>query len=281
MLRWTALIVIEASLGFIATYAALSTSATISEALAAYGNAFVPAGFAKAACVAILGGFLIFFLAALRPRRHRTRIYDRLVIPLALTSVLAAGWVIAFRHEEIGLSFALITSITVLAGAMFAQVAAVSPGKHSSWMRVPFSLHFGAMTLALLVTATQWLNASGLLTGTVVDSTDVASAFLAFAAASGGLVALRYSDFVYPAVITAGLGSMFIAQRSYDPDVAAAALIACAGMLVVASLAAVTLARRPGRHLAHKASRGSAPYRRRTKDDGWNPMDANSSIMRL
>jgi hypothetical protein len=280
-LRWTALIVVEASMGFIAVYSTLSTSATIAEVLAEYGNTLVPVGFAKAICVAILIAFLLFFFAALWPRRHRKRVYDRLVVPLALTSVLAASWVVAFRHQEIGLSVALIAACVVLGGVMFVRVASVSPGKHSRWLRVPFSLYFGAMTIALLVAVTQWLNASGLLTGPVVATHDVASAFLAIAAASGGVVALRYSDFVYPAVITSGLGSMFIAQRADDPDVATIALIACVGMFVVAGLAAVALATQPWRDPTKKASSRSARLARMAKVEGWYLFDANSSIMRL
>ncbi len=281
ILRWTALIVVEASLGFIAVYSARSTSATIAEVLAEYGDALVPAGFAKTAVVLILGAFLIFFLAALRPRRHRVRIYDRLVIPLALTGLLAASWVVVFRHEAIAVSFALLAAITVLAGGMFLQVATVSPGNHSRWLRVPFSLHFGAMTIALLVATSQWVSGSGLLTGTAMEPPDVARAFLAIAAAFGGLVALRYRDFVYPAVITFGLGSMYLAQRGYDPDVATSTLIACVGMFVVASLAAIALARPPWRKPAPGTSQGRASHPRTVKDDGWLALDANSSIMRL
>ena len=281
-LRWTALIVVEASLGFIAVYSTLSTSATITELVIEYGNTLVPVGFAKAICVAILVAFLLFFLAALWPRRHRKRVYDKLVIPLALTSILAASWVVAFRHEAIGLSVALIAASVALGGVMFVRVASVSPGKYSRWLRVPFSLYLGAMTIALLVAVTQWLNASGVLTGSVVATHDVASAFLAIATASGGFVALRYRDFVYPAVITAGLGSMFIAQRVYLPDVAGTALIACAGMLVVAVLAAVALAKQPLRDRTKKAWGRSARLLRMAKDEGYlRLLDASSSIMRF
>ena len=281
LLRWTAFLVVEASTGFIAVYSTLSTSATIAEVVAEYGNTLVPAGFAKAICVAILGAFLLFFFAALWPRRHRIRVYDKLVIPLALTSVLAASWVVAFRHQEIGVSVALVAVSVVLGGVMFLRVASGSPSKHSRWLRVPFSLHFGAMTIALLVAVTQWLNASGLLSGPAVATHDVAIAFLAIAAASGGFVALRYSDFVYPAVITSALGSMFIAQRAYDPGVAAPALIACVGMLVVAGLAAVAQAKQPWRVRTNKASRRGARLVRMAKDEGWYLIDANSSMMRF
>jgi len=79
---------------------------------------------------------------------------------------------------------------------MFVRVTSVSPSQHSSWLRVPFSLHFGAMTIALLVAVTQWLNAGGLLTEIAVMPDQAAIAFLAIAAAAAGFVALRYSDFV-------------------------------------------------------------------------------------
>lgn len=281
VLRWTALIVVAANMAFIADYSTLSESATITEVVAEYGNALMPAGFAKAIFVAIPAAFMAFFFAALWPRRHRIRVYDKLVIPLALTSMLATGWVVAFRHKEIGLSVALIAASVVLGGVMFVRVASVSPSKHSRWLRVPFSLYFGAMTIALLVAVTQWLNASGLLTGTVWVPDDVATAFLAIAAASGGFVAVRYSDFVYPAVITTSVGSMFIAQRVYDPDVAADALIVCVGMLVVAGLAAVALAKQPRRDPTDRASRRSAKVARRAKDARWYLIEASSSIMRL
>jgi hypothetical protein len=52
-------------------------------------------------------------------------------------------------------------------------------------------------------------------------------------------------------------------------------------MLVVASLAAIALARQPSRKSTHKASRRRARHSRAAKSDGWNAFDANSSIMRL
>ena len=163
---------------------------------------------------------------------------------------------------------------------MFARVASASPSRHSPWLRVPFSLYFGAMTIALLITLTQWLNASGLLARTNMVADDVATAFLAIAAAMGGYVALRYNDFVYPAVITSGVGAMFIAQRTYDPNVAADALAVGIGMLVVAGLAAVALAHQPRRDPKAGPSHRRARYVRREQDEWGSPMEANSSIMR-
>ena len=281
MRRWTTLVVVAANIAFVADYSILSESPTINEVVAEYGNMFVPAGFAQAICAAILVAFILFYFDALWPRRHRIRVYDKLVIPLAMTSVLASSWIVAFRQKEIGLAAALVAASVALGAVMFARVTSVSPSQHSSWLRVPFSLHFGAMTIALLVAVTQWLNARGLLLMDIAVTPDqVAIAFLAIAAATGGFVALHYSDFVYPAVIALGTGAMFIAQRTYNPHVAADALIVCVGMLVVVVLAAVTLARQPQRDPRAVPSRRRARAARREQDE-WYLIDGNSSIMRL
>jgi hypothetical protein len=278
-LRWSMLIVVAASVMFIADYSHLSASPTVAEVLAQYGPAFVPAGFATAIGAAILTALLGFFYAALRPRRRRIRIYDRLVIPVALASVLAACWIVAFRHREIGLSVALLAASVVVGSVLFLRVAAVSPGKHSRWLLVPFSLYLGAMTVALLVVAPLWLNAEGVLGGALAGRDDLATASFVVAAAAGGFFALRYRDFVYPAVIASALGSAFLAHPG-EP-LGQTALVVGVGMLVVAALAAVALARQPRRDLADSVSRRRADTVRKAKAEGWYLTDASTSIMRV
>jgi len=283
ILRWTTLVVALANIAFVADYSALSESSTIAEVAAEYGNMVVPVGFAKAICVAILGAFLVFYIDALwphRPRRPRVRIYDKLVIPLALTTVLASCWLVAFRHEAIPLSAALVAAGIALGGVMFKRVASVSPREHSGWLRVPFSLHFGAMTIALLVAVVQCVHSSEFLIGTAVVQDDVATAFLAIAVAAGGFVALPYRDFVYPAVIASGAGAIFVAQRTYNPQFATSALVAFVGMSVVVILAAVALARQP-RDPTGATSRRRAKVARKAQDEGWYLIGTSSSIMRL
>ena len=281
MLRWTTLIVVFANIGFVVDYGALRESPTIAELTAEYGNMVVPVVFARAIGVAILFAFLLFYFDALWPHRHRKRVYDELVIPLALTSLLASSWIVAFRHKEIHLCAALVIASVALGGFMFVRVASVSPSQHSGWLRVPFSLHFGAVTIALLVAATQWLNASGRLTGIAVVPDDVATAFLAIAAGAGGFVALRYSDFVYPAVIASAAGATFVAQRTYHPQVATDALVVGVGMLFVAILAAAAFTQQPLRDPKDVASRRREKVARRAQDEGWYGIEASSSIMRL
>lgn len=281
LLRWTTLILVAANIAFIAVYSGLGESPTLAEVMADYVNTFVPAVFAKAISAVLLAAILFFYMVALKPSRRRNRIYDTLVLPLAVTSVLASIWIVAIKNQAIGLSTALVAASVMLGAVMFVRAASVSPGRHSRWLLVPFSLHFGVMTLALQLALTHWLDASGLLASTTLAPDHVTVAFLAIAAATGGYVAIRYSDFVYPAVITSGAGAIFVAQRTQDPYLAADALTVCIGMLVVAGLAAVALARRPRRDAKPKGPRVK-PRTERRKQDSWGyPLDANSSIMRL
>ena len=278
-LRWSMLIVVAANLMFIADYSQLSASPTVAEVLAEYGRALVPAGFATAIGAVILMALVGFFYAALRPRRRRIRIYDRLVIPVALASALAACWVVAFRHREIGLSVALLAASVVVGSVMFVRVAAVSPGKHSRWLLVPFSLYLGAMTVALLAVAPLWVNAEGVLGGAVAGRDDLTIASFVVAAAAGGFVALRFRDFVYPGVLAWAMGLAFLARRG-EP-LGQTALVVGVGLLVVAGLAAVALARQPRRELAGGASRRRPDTVRKAGAERWDLTEASTSIMRV
>ena len=282
LLRWTALIVVAANVAFIVVYTKVGEPPMIAEAMAEYGYTFVPANFVKAMCAVLVAAILCFYVVALWPSRRRRRIYDALVTPLAGASVLASFWIVAAKNLEIGLSMALIAASVALGAAMFARVASESPSRHSLWLRVPFSLHFGAMTIALLVALAQWMNAGGRLAANTLAPDELTATFLAIAVLAGGYVALRYGDFVYPAVIAWGTGAIFVAQRAQDPYVAAAALTVCVGMLAVAGLAAMKQARTPRSDARDKPSRRIKVKSEPRKQDSWGyRLDGNSSIMRL
>jgi benzodiazapine receptor len=281
MLRWTTLIVIAANMAFVVVFNSLSESKTLAKLAEEYGDTFLPAGFAKGICALIAIGFLLFYVAALWPSKRSRRSYDNLVIPLALTSMLATIWIVAFRHEEIALSVASIAGILALAGVMFARVAAISPGKYSRWLRVPFGVHFAAMTIALLVAVVQWLNASGVLEGTAVGPDVVAAVFLALAAAAGGLVAFRYRDFVYPAVIASTAGAMVVDQHVIRPDIATYALVAGVAMFVVVALAIAAQARQPRRDPKVRSTRGGAKVAPSALDESWYPIEGSATMIRL
>jgi hypothetical protein len=282
LLRWTTLIIVAANLAFLVVYSRIGELPTMAETMAEYGYTFVPASFVKAMSAILVIAILGFYMVALWPSRRRRSIYNALVAPLAGASALASFWIVAAKHREIGLSMALIAAGVALGAAMFARVASASPSRHSLWLRVPFSLYFGAMTIALLIALAQWMNAGGRLANNALAPDELTAAFLAVTVLVGGYVALRYSEFVYPAVIACGTGAIFVAQRAQEPYVAAAALAVCVGMLVVAGLAAATQARTPRSDARDKPSRPITVRSEPRKRDSWGyQLDGNSSIMRL
>ena len=280
-LRWTTLIVIVASIAFVAVYSGIGESPTITELITEYGNLLVPAGFAKVLGLTMLVAFLFFYGAALLPSSRRRRTYDKLVMPLVLSSVLAVAWTVALRHEKIGLSVVLVAAIFALAGVMFSRAASASPSKYSHWLRVPFSLHFAAMTLALLIALTHWLGASGARLGPGFGPEVMASAFLAVATVAAGFAALRYRDFVYPTVIAAAAGAIFVAQRVTRPDLSGDALTVCVGMLVVAGLAMAALEQLPRRVPKYRSSHRGTRVARHAPDEPWYPVDGSVSVIRF
>ena len=282
LLRWTTLIVVAANIAFLVVYSRIGEAPTLAETMAEYGYTFVPASFVKAMSAILVVAMLGFYMVALWPSRRRRRIYTALVAPLAGASVLVSFWIIAAKNREIGLSMALIAAGVALGAAMFARAASESPSRHSLWLRVPFSLYFGAMTVALLIALAQWMNAGGRFATNVLAPDELTAAFLAIAVLAGGYVALRYSEFVYPAVIAWGTGAIFVAQRALDPYVAAAALAVCIGMLAVAGLAVATQARTPRSDVRDKPSRSIKLRNEPKKQSSWGySLDGNSSIMRL
>ena len=282
LFRWTTLIVVTANLAFIAVYGGVGEFPTLAEVMADYGYTFVPAKFVKAMCAVLMTAVVCFYMAALWPSRRRLHIYTVLVAPVAGASILASFWLVAAKHREIGLSMALIAAGAALSVAMFVRVASATPTRHSLWLRVPFSLYLGAMTMALLMALAQWMNAGGTLATNTLPPDEVTAALLAIAVLAGGYVALRYSDFVYPAVIASGMGAIFVAQRAQDPYVAAAALSVCVGMLFVTGLAAVAQARMPRGDGGDKAARHIKPRSGPEKPDAWGyQLEGNSSIMRF
>ena len=98
---------------------------------------------------------------------------------------------------------------------------------------------------------------------------ELTAAFLAIAVLAGGYVALRYREFVYPAVIAWGTGAIFVAQRNQDPYVAAAALAVCIGMLAVAVLAVATQARTPRSDARDNPSRPIKVTGEPKKQNSW------------
>ncbi len=244
-LRWVTFVVVEANAAFMYVWSRDRELPSISDVSSSYATPFAPAGFVHLIDWAIGGAVLMFYVAALWPRHRRTRTFDPFVVPIAVASTLASGWVVAFRIDEIGIALVIAAAAVLVAEVMFMR-AVVSPSQYARWLRIPFALYFGWTTFGLLVGTAQWLNASGWLT-TIELATKSSVALLAIAALAGAVIALVYREFVYPAVIAWGTSGIYVGQRLLDSTVANAALYVSLGLLVIAGIAAVAAAIETGR----------------------------------
>ena len=259
--RWISFIVVEANVVF--TYAFVNRAGdlpSIAEISQQYATTFAPARFVNAIYWIIGVAVLLFFVAALRPRRRPARYYDAFSVRLAIASTLVSAWVVAFRYDQVDVVVALTAVGVILAANMFAQAAALPP-QCSRLLRVPFALIFGWATVALLITTALWFNARGWLT-TIEIVTEMSLAFLAIASILGVFVALRYREFVYPMVIAGAMGGIYVGQRPFDPTIASAALDACIGLLIVSGLTVVALAIEPFRRKQGPLASRSAEERK-------------------
>jgi len=245
LLRWATFVVVEANVAFMYVDDGVRELFLVAGASQGYARTLAPASYVYMIYWIIGVALLLFYLAALRPRRRGMHVYDPFVVPLAIVSTLASAWVVAVRYDQIDLAIALTFAGFIVGYVMFARAAA-SPSSHPRLLRVPFALYFGWITFALLAGSAQWLNARGWLTSLDMV-TEVSLVLLAIAAVIGGVVALSYREFVYPTVIAWAVGGIYVGQRMFDPTIAAAALDVCIGLLVVASLAAVAAAIEPVR----------------------------------
>lgn len=275
--RWTTFIVVEANVAFIYAFVnRVGELPSITEVSQRYATTFVPARFVDAIYWVIGAAVLLFFVAALWPRRHPSGIYEPFIVPLAMASTLGSAWVVAFRYDQPDLVVALTAAGVVLGALMFARAAALRSPR-SRLLRVPFSLIFGWATVALLITTAQWFNARGWLT-TIELVTEMSLGFLALAAVLAAFVALRYREFVYPMVIAWAMGGIYMGQRLFDPAIASAALDACIGLLIVAGFAAVAAAIEPIRRKEEPSASRKAEKRDLAKPVApaaqWRPAHA-------
>lgn len=244
VMRWIVLIVVLANCAFIIDFLKLADPPTLPELMADGARSPIPGPIAKIFGVVVAAAVAAFFVAALWPHRRTRAIYDRLVLPLALGAVLTSGYTVAIGLEQFALATALNLAAAGVAAVMLARVAAVSPGAHSGWLRVPFALLGAGTTVAVLFVTAPWWIASIAADGGVSSRGDVMAIALATAAIVGTGVALRLADVAYPAVIAAAAGAIYLAQRAADGP-AEGALYTCIGMLAIAVLIGIANFRLP------------------------------------
>lgn len=209
----------------------------------AYPNLFRPAGYAFAIWGVIYLAFLGSAARALAPSQRTVAAHDRLAPPLCLANALCCAWIVAYRHEQIGLSVALIVATLACGAVMYVRAQdAVARGEFGRAAAAPFSLFFGWISVATIANVTIALVASGWRGGPLAPAT-WAVLLLAVATALGATSALRDRDPVFSLVVAWAAVAIAVQQAGASRLVAGAAIAAAAVSAVFAALAAVKGAR--------------------------------------
>ncbi|NUP13402.1 MAG: hypothetical protein HOW73_45770 [Polyangiaceae bacterium] len=246
LLRWTTLVVVVLHTAFslLSPLLQLPGDEVITNR---YDNAFVPASYAFWIWPVIYAAFIAYAVIQLLPAQREVEIFDELDRPLIAALILATGWIIAFRTDQLALSVAVIVAVLGCALVMYARATAFIETGKPTRIRAPFSLFLGWITLTTIANVALALTKHGLLTH------DVEGPWAAgMTIAATGIVAtlaLRVRDPILPAAIAWGSFAVFLEEYRAMPLVAASALTAT---IVCAATAIGLGVARGRRHLAER-----------------------------
>jgi len=170
-----------------------------------YGNLFAPAGitFAIWGVIYLLLALHVLYQWGLfhRDARLDARVLSRVARLFALSSVANSVWIFAWHYDFIWLSMLLIISMLVLLIliAQTLQTAELTP-REELFVRLPFSVYFGWITVATVANITAWL-VSIKWSGWGLGEPVWAVIIIAVAAAIGTITMLRNRDIPYGLVL--------------------------------------------------------------------------------
>lgn len=186
----------------------------------AYQNLFAPAGIT----FSIWG--LIYVLLAIhtlyqwglfrRKGQENAPLLRKIGILFALSSLANTAWVFAWHYDQILLSTVLIASILVMLATIAVALREAPLTTREYWfVRLPFGVYFGWITVATVANITVWLVSVG-WDGFGVPNQIWAVIIIAVAASIGILTMLRNRDLAYGLVLLWALTGILIKHVSPD-----------------------------------------------------------------
>ncbi len=221
----------------------------------AYGNLFAPAAltFAIWGVIYLLLGTHVLYQFGLfsddAPEvGGRVALLERVGILFSLSSLVNTTWILAWHYDLMLLSAVLLATLLVLLILITRTVVGARlSARDRIFVRLPFSVYFGWITVATIANVTVWLVSAG-WDGFGIAASTWAVAIIAVGALIGTAVILRDRDVAYGLVLVWAYLGIFIKHTSASgfagayPVVSAAALV---GIVVfVAAGAWVVLRRR-------------------------------------
>ena len=231
------------------------TTGAISDA---YENLFAPAGLTFTiwgVIYLLLGAHVLYQLGLFHGaddkggagESRRVSLLERLGVLFSLSSLANVAWILSWHYDLILVSTLLLATMLVLLILITRTIlAAELAPRDRVFIRLPFSVYFGWITVAMIANITVWLVSIGWDGFGIAEST-WAVAIIAVGAVIGTAVILRDSDIAYGLVLVWAYLGIWIKHTSNTgfngahPAVSATALLGIAALLVAG---AVTILRR-------------------------------------
>ncbi|MCC6497440.1 MAG: tryptophan-rich sensory protein [Propionibacteriaceae bacterium] len=232
----------------------------------AYQNLFAPAGLTFAIWGVIyflLGAHVLYQLGLFHGaddkggagEPHRVALLERVGVLFSLSSLANVAWILSWHYDLIGVSTLLLATMLVLLILITRTILAadLSP-RDRVFVRLPFSVYFGWITVATIANITVWLVSIG-WDGLGIAESTWAVAIIAVGAIIGTAVILRDSDIAYGLVLVWAYLGIWIKHTSttgFDgayPAVIITALVGIAAFVVAGVVAILRRRSRTGAKL--------------------------------
>lgn len=223
----------------------------------AYQNLFAPAGLTFAiwgVIYVLLGAHVLFQLGLFRTADEggpgaagRVALLERVGVLFSLSSLANVSWILAWHYDLMGLSALLLaTMLALLILITRAILGAELSLREKAFVRGPFSVYFGWITVATIANITVWLVSIGWNGFGLAEST-WAVVIIAVGAIIGTTVILRDRDIAYGLVLVWAYLGIWIKHTSATgfagayPTVSATALVGIATFIVAGAVTVLRL----------------------------------------
>lgn len=184
------------------------------------GVLITPAGYAFAIWGVIYVGLIAFSLYQVQPAQRYSRAIAQAAWAIIAACSLQMLWVYVFLISQFWGSVLLIGGILAVLAYGYLRSRSVYPTRKTRWLvRVPMSLYFAWITVATVVNVASAGFASLPPSATALSSATLAATvvMMGVSAALAAIVAIRYADIVFPAVVIWALCAIAVRQANIPP----------------------------------------------------------------
>ena len=206
---------------------------TTGEVSEAYPTLFTPAGFTFSIWGVIYAFLIAYVIYQFLPRNRENKAFDRINRHFVVNCIANTLWIFAWHYELITLSLVLMG---VILASLIGIYRHVLPGKiigfrDRLFVKVPFSLYFGWITVATLANISVEQSVIG-MDDWIMTKTVWVFVELALAGAIATVMVIRYRDPIFGGVVA--WAAWGITENQADtPEVAGAAAAVMILVLVI------------------------------------------------